>query len=609
MTDNAGNGTTAAAACAATAATGTRARLARMLRRVARAAAVVSVVAAVSAAGACSSPIGLPVGGGVQAFSSVEQQTQRVYTNPEGPAADDQPEGIVEGFFNAMPAGVQSDGYRVARQFLTSQASEQWKGDLSAIIYDGTPNFTRKATAQTGSPEASGGIVVEVELNVVGRLDSHGLYTPEPSNGSATVLTYAMAQSGGQWRISRLPDGVAVSSADFEQVFRQVSVYQLDAAGKHLVPDVRWLSWRNWRTQAVREVLDGGSAWLGDAVRDVNTTKTALAVDSVPVTDGKPHVQLTGEFLRLDQESRVALVHLIRLTLGDGVSSAQVQVSVDGGDYSTIDSGFDLDNEQPNVGLYTLTDGRVVSLGSSSPLRVGETDGYPDARGFAFSQDGGAVLRADGVVECLKADASSCGVMFSGARPSFISGGLDGEIWAVSDGGHSLYVSRGGVERHLSVGWLGAESIRAVTVSPEGARLALALDDGVVMVGVSRDDNLAPAGLSDQSTEISRQRDVTMMTFYNDLNLIYIVGAESQDSTASGAASATRQRGYRQIAPGPASDQRLPDSTVVSLASGQIALYRRLAVLDDLGVVRSVSGSLDGSWSIADSQVTALGAQ
>lgn len=592
---------------------------ARMMRRaarhVARVAAAVAAAALVCAVGACSSPIGLPVGGGVQSFSPVEQQTQRVYTSPDGPVDDDQPEGIVEGFFNAMPAGVQSDGYRVARQFLTAQASTQWNGDASAVIYEGTPSFSRRASAQTGSPEGGGGIVVEVELNVIGTLDAHGLYTPAETDGGTTTLTFQMAQSGGQWRIARLDDGVVVSLADFEQVFRQVSVYQIDAAGRHLVPDVRWLSWRNWRTQAVREVLAGGAAWLGGAVQDVNKEKVTLAVDSVPMTDGMPQVQLSGEFLKLGQESQSTLVHLIRLTLGDGVASVQMKVTVDGADHSHADAGFAIDNEQPNVGIYTLTDGRVVSLGSSSPLRVGETSGYPGAKGLAFSRDGGAVLRADGVVECLKADASSCGQMFSGARSSFISGGLDGEIWAVSDGGHSLYVSRGDVERHLSAGWLGSETIHAITLSPDGARLALALDDGVVMAGVSRDGDLVPTGLSDQYAEISRQSGVTMMTFYNDLNLIYVTGATraddadgDSDATGGGITTPT-QRGFRQIAPGPDSRQRLPDTTAVGLASGQIALYRRLAVLDDLGVVRSVSGSLDGSWSIADSQVTALGAQ
>lgn len=46
---------------------------------------------------ACSSPFGLPISGSVQTLAPVEQQTQRVYTNPQGPADDAQPETIVKG--------------------------------------------------------------------------------------------------------------------------------------------------------------------------------------------------------------------------------------------------------------------------------------------------------------------------------------------------------------------------------------------------------------------------------------------------------------------------------------------------------------------------------
>ena len=86
------------------------------MRRVTRtiAAAGAAIVCCVTMT-ACSSPFGLPISGSVQTLAPVEQQTQRVYTNPQGPADDAQPETIVKGFYDAMPAGVQSDGYRVAR--------------------------------------------------------------------------------------------------------------------------------------------------------------------------------------------------------------------------------------------------------------------------------------------------------------------------------------------------------------------------------------------------------------------------------------------------------------------------------------------------------------
>ena len=82
----------------------------RVTRTIAAAGAAIACCVTMTA---CSSPFGLPISGSVQTLAPVEQQTQRVYTNPQGPADDAQPETIVKGFYDAMPAGVQSDGYRV----------------------------------------------------------------------------------------------------------------------------------------------------------------------------------------------------------------------------------------------------------------------------------------------------------------------------------------------------------------------------------------------------------------------------------------------------------------------------------------------------------------
>ena len=54
----------------------------------------------------CSSILGLPEDGPVQTMTPEEQSTRRVFTSPDGPADNAQPEAIVKGFFDVMPAGV-----------------------------------------------------------------------------------------------------------------------------------------------------------------------------------------------------------------------------------------------------------------------------------------------------------------------------------------------------------------------------------------------------------------------------------------------------------------------------------------------------------------------
>lgn len=90
------------------------------------------------------------------------------------------------------------------------------------------------------------------------------------------------------------------------------------------------------------------------------------------------------------------------------------------------------------------------------------------------------------------------------------------------------------------------------------------------------------------------------MTFYNDVTFVY-----ATQYGQNGRAQIAR----RQLVPGPEASQGLPDGGAVAMATGEVNMYRRLTVLDHLGVARTVDGSLEGSWSIADSQVTALSAQ
>ena len=76
----------------------------------------------------CSSILGLPEDGPVQTMTPEEQSTRRVFTSPDGPADDAQPEAIVKGFFDVMPAGVQSDGFATGKQFLTDGAARWSQG-------------------------------------------------------------------------------------------------------------------------------------------------------------------------------------------------------------------------------------------------------------------------------------------------------------------------------------------------------------------------------------------------------------------------------------------------------------------------------------------------
>lgn len=65
------------------------------VRKLIRTMAALVCAASVSAAGACSAPLGLPTRGDVTTLAPIERQDRRVYTVPDGPEADAQPESCI----------------------------------------------------------------------------------------------------------------------------------------------------------------------------------------------------------------------------------------------------------------------------------------------------------------------------------------------------------------------------------------------------------------------------------------------------------------------------------------------------------------------------------
>ena len=551
----------------------------------------------------CSNVLGLPKSGAVQVIKPAEQDVRRIFTNPSGPVKDAQPEAIVKGFFDALPAGVQSDGFKTARRFLTGAASNWWNSDAETTVYSGAPQIARKASFADSSA-ANDEIAVSVRLQVQGMLDSHGVYLAVPEETETYDFTLSKVQ--GQWRIGKLPSGVMVGADDFKQAYRQVSLYQLGTSRKELIPDVRWLCWRDWRARAVEELLNGSAAWLRDAVVDTNTEQVTLRSNGVTVHDSTIRIRLSSVMNRMTDAERSVLVRQLRLSLGDGSKETSIDVVAGGRNYSHADDGSSLDTRSTVDPIYTLSAGNIVSLKSSNAVRVAQT-GIDDADGFIFSSEGGAVLDHSGRVKRLGADGALRDTMFSGHKIRTICKGRGKEIWAVDESTEEIAVDADGRTRALTIPGLDdTQHVRAISVSPEGDRLAFSLESskraksGIGIIGIRRGSDGEVESLARSFLRISDQSGVSMMTFYNDITFIYAAQYEQNDHT---------QIARRQLVPGPENNQSLPDAGAIAMATGEVNMYRRFAVLDRLGIVRTVDGSLGGTWSSADSQVMALSAQ
>lgn len=564
------------------------------LNRVGRTLSIMVIAIAVLAFGGCANPMGLPTAGSVKQVDPVENQPHRVFTSPEGPVNGTEPEGIVRGFLAALPAGIQSDGFAVAKSYMTKQAFASWDFNSSVSIYKGPPAYTLLEKG-TGSKTAD----LNLSTQCAGSLDSHGVFSASDVDGNFDDMNvrFELGLVNGQWRITKAPKGILISSDDFVQVYRQVVIYQFPSAKGIPVPDNRWFGWRNWRTLALKELLAGPSAWLGKSVENFNTAKVSLAVDAVQEIKGHMEVKVTGTFAGLANENRAVLVHQMRLLLGDGNGEYDLRiVDEEGRDYSHEDDALTMASGQTSNRIYSLGSSGIVGFNSSNLIRIGQPPQFHEPRGLVFSSNGGALLSDNGQVTCLKPDATSCGKLFAGIPVVAIAGSLTDEVWAVrQDKASILVVTSKGNQMEFPLPILHGGQAVSLALAPEGQRLCLELDEAgqgmktLIMLGIEREENQYPKGLSDQYQVLARHNNIKAMTFYNDTTLVY------KDGDANSG-------GHSQIAPGPETVQNLPDGTT-DLAVGQVNQMQSLIALDQSGIVHCLSGALKGMWYIIDSQV------
>ena len=186
-----------------------------------------AVLVVVLVAGGCSNPLGLPTSGSVRQLSPIENQQHRVFSSPEGPVDGAGPESIVRGFLAALPTGIQSDGFAVAKSYMTKKAFEGWDFNASVSIYKGSPVYDRLDDENGGKATA-----LDLTTDCIGSLDAHGIFSATDQGGGSVDMTnrFELAKVRGQWRISKAPSGIVISSDDFMQVYRQVVIYQFSFA-------------------------------------------------------------------------------------------------------------------------------------------------------------------------------------------------------------------------------------------------------------------------------------------------------------------------------------------------------------------------------------------
>ena len=270
---------------------------------------------------AVSGCAGIPTSSEVHYGEEISEDTStqfvRVIARP--PSADMSPEEIVRGFLDACAD--PSENYGIARKYLASDSADSWNPATGIEIYEAS-------TIKVAGDSAH----LTVGADKIGEISDLGRYkSSEP--GAQISKSFEFAQnSGGQWRISNLSDGILLSSGDVDRSFRSFPIYFFNTDLTSLVTDSLLVPVSNSgaATSLVRSLLDGPSPYLSPVATSAFPVGTKLTYGSVPVLNRVAQVDLSSEILGADEATRRALSAQLVWTLSALANVSAVQISVSG---------------------------------------------------------------------------------------------------------------------------------------------------------------------------------------------------------------------------------------------------------------------------------------
>jgi hypothetical protein len=470
------------------------------LRRRALAVVVAPVLVALSAC------VGMPTSGPVEVGVGVDGVSEAgpgVVPLADLPGQDAGPEAIVVGFLKASQAGFSRDprtggDFTAAREYLSGEARSTWKPRERVVVYPTTsgPTFTVVDDTQ-----------VQVSLRVAARIDADGRYAEAAPDAEESLVFDLVQDSSDQWRIAGLEDGVVLDESNFENLFRSANLYFVARPDdKFLVPETRWFPARNIATSIVRELLDGPSPWLRDAVRSAIPEGVQLTPDAVPVdaTNSTASVGLTPAALT-DPEERALMLAQIEASLA--IPSVRSVVVTAGGLPLDVVAAEPARGVDADAVLEVISpDGLAkVVQGELEPLDVAGTAAELGVRDAARNESGSVRVLISGQGDLVRAatDGEPAATLLSG--PGLLAPSVDRFGWAWSGfpgpSGALVAVRADGQQAPVTASWLEGRSVTALRVARDGSRVAVLSTgtDGLAVdvAAVVRDPSGSPLQLGE----------------------------------------------------------------------------------------------------------------
>lgn len=400
-----------------------------------------------------------------------------VQIEPLAPRAGQQSDEVVRGFLAASASTVR--GRPVARQYLTSQAAQEWSPDEAGVTV-----IERDFAAVPSSDEAT----VTVTGRVSGTVGPEGIYSAGPADFQQT---FTLQQVNGQWRIDNPPTGVILTVDDFSRAYLRNNLYFLDPGGTKVVPDPRYFLADSPApaNTLVEALLRGPSPFLAPAVR------TELAPGAALVRNVQERRDVRIDFSGLGELSPAAMQGLsaqlvwtlkqLPITSVTITSDGQV-LSVPGvgleqqvNDWPTYDPDFVPADTQghfvSNGAVFTVTGVPVpgpVGQGAYGLLAAAATADQSSLAGISAGPAGASLLVGayGGELQPVLTGRSFTPPSGAGAVPEF---------WTVRDGSEVVRVSIPVQAQVVSAPELAGRSpVTALRLSRDGTRAALVTQAG-----------------------------------------------------------------------------------------------------------------------------------
>jgi hypothetical protein len=450
-------------------------------------------LALVIAATGCSLPLSHDTTT-VGTVTAERRQRDDIQVLPPGPKSGQTPEDIVQGFLGAQANA--ADKHAIARQFLTSDGASAWRDDVGVKVYDPEKLGVEQLPGATANQ-----VTVQVTSSDSAEVLPDGAFTALA--GAPVHEEYTLRRVQGDWRLTRVPAGLRLTSADLARAYEPSTLYYLappvKGAAPHLVPDLVFLPAAREPVNAlVRRLLSPPSSGLAGAA--FSAFPRGVSIRSVAMSGaGVVTVDFSAGIMKLDPVARQSLsAQLIwtlrglgpaftglRLLVGGTTLTVPTEGQVqDAGDWSA----YDPEGLGPNPAYYFVAARRLrasVAL-PSGPATVDDlrAAGSVPVDQVAVTPDRTQVglLAGTGVGQVTVRTGPLLGPTYTRGptapgltSPTWGSGQYG--LWMVQSQTRVVLLPRGATAlRTIEVSQLPAGRLSSLALSRDGARAALVVD-------------------------------------------------------------------------------------------------------------------------------------